>query len=85
MLIKLRRDRDLLYNDTLKARETANIMETELNSLKLEADYLVSSIQEKEEVVLEYDRLINESQQTVEMVFFQYKKFLYILYDYFFF
>jgi hypothetical protein len=68
MLQKLKRDRDCLLNDTLKDRQTANAMESELNSLKLEADYLASSINEKEEVILEYDRLINESQKTVEMI-----------------
>lgn len=68
MLQKLKRDRDFILNDTLKDRQTANAMESELSSLKLEADYLSSSINEKEEVVLEYDRLINESQQTVEMI-----------------
>lgn len=68
MISKLSRERDLLMNEILKDRSTITNLEAEFNKYQMEFEYLSTEIKEKENVVFEYDRMINEGQKTFDRV-----------------
>lgn len=68
MISKLSKERDVLMNEILKERSIISNLEVEYNKYQMEFDYLSSDINEKENVVLEYDKMINEGQKTFEKV-----------------
>lgn len=55
-------------NEILKERSIISNLEVEYNKYQMEYDYLSSEIHEKENVVFEYDKMINEGQKTFEKV-----------------
>ena len=55
-------------NDILKDRSSISNLEVELNKYQMEFEYLANEIKEKENVVFEYDKMINEGQKTFEKV-----------------
>ena len=77
MISKLSRERDLLMNDILKDRSTITNLEAEFNKYQMEFEYLSTEIKEKENVVFEYDRMINEGQKTFDRVI---KKFHFVFF-----
>ena len=68
MITKLSKERDILMNDILKDRSSISNLEVELNKYQMEFEYLANEIKEKENVVFEYDKMINEGQKTFEKV-----------------
>jgi len=54
--------------EILKDRSSISNLEADLNKQQMEFEYLANDIKEKETVVFEYDRMINEGQKTFDRV-----------------
>ena len=76
MISKLSRERDLLMNEILKDRSTITTLEAEFNKYQMEFEYLSTEIKEKENVVIDYDRMSNEGQKTFDRVINNFHFFL---------
>ena len=63
-------ERDHLAGDILKERESVLDIETKLNKLTLEQDYMRNAIREKEMVIKDYDKMIQEAESTLNKVYF---------------
>lgn len=57
-------------SEILKERTTISNLEAEYNKYQMEFEYLEAEVKEKEQVVLEYDRMINEGQKTFDKVIY---------------
>jgi hypothetical protein len=65
---KLQHDKDDLMGELLKDRKNLTDLEKQLNNLRIEFEYQTSVVKEKEAVLTDYNRMIEESEKAYQKV-----------------
>ena len=69
-LIRLKKERDEITSDLLKDKQNMIQIETHMRKIKTELDFRVNELKEKENNLNDYDKVIKESESTLQRVDF---------------
>ena len=69
-LIRLKKERDEITTDLLKDKQNMIQIETYMRKIKTELDFRVNELKEKENNLNDYDKVIKESESTLQRVDF---------------
>lgn len=64
----LQYERDQLLGEVLQDRQQMSILQKQLDDLRMEYDYKNSGLKDKEQVLKEYDKMIDESEKAYSKV-----------------
>ena len=78
-LIRLKKERDEITSDLLKDKQNMIQIETYMRKIKTELDFRVNELKEKENNLNDYDKVIKESESTLQRVEFSNIFFFYFL------
>lgn len=69
-LMRLKKERDEITSDLLKDKQNMIQIETYMRKIKTELDFRVNELKEKENNLNDYDKVIKESESTLQRVDF---------------
>jgi len=69
-LMRLKKERDEITSDLLKDKQNMIQVESSMRKLKTELDFRVNELKEKENNLNDYDKVIKESENTLQRVRF---------------
>lgn len=67
-LMRLKKERDEITGDLLKDKQNLNHLESSMRKIKAELDFRVNELKEKENNLNDYDKVIKESENTLQRV-----------------
>lgn len=75
-LMRLKRERDEITGDLLRDKQNLNHIESSLRKMKAELDFRINELRDKENNLSDYDKVIKESENTLQRVFINIYKMI---------